>query len=120
MNRDGVKSHKAARQALVLVAKNRRVGGIYADQLRHAFGCNAVDKCKVDEVAERRVLIDTPAKGTIETLTHLKIPDFGGGFCIQIQLVLTRGGIAPLLSWWLLKGAVLSVIKHQDILLIGA
>ena len=82
MNGDRIKSHKAARQARVLVAKNRVTGGIYADQLRQAFASNAVDKCKVDEVVERRVLIDTRAEGTIDTLIHLKIPDFSGRSCV--------------------------------------
>src|SRR4029077_16867247 len=119
MNRDGIKSQSAPRHARVLIAKNRVTGGIYADQLRQTLCCDAVDKCIVDEVIERRILVNAPAEGTIETLIHLKIPDFGGGFRIQIQLVLTRGGIATLLSWWHLEGAVLSVIKHQDILIIG-
>src|SRR6476469_337438 len=119
MNRDGVKSHSAPRHARVLIPKNRVTGGIHADQLRQALCCDAIDKCIVDEVIERRVLIDTPAEGTIETLTHLKIPDFGGGFRIQIQLILARGGIAALRSWWLLEGAILSVIEHQDVLIIG-
>ena len=74
---------------------------------------------KVDEIIERRVLIDAPTIWTPRALPHLKIPDFGRCSCIQIQLILTRARIAPFLSRWLLKAAVLPVVKHQDVLIKG-
>ena len=85
MNRNGVKGHTAPRQARVLVAKDRLICGVQADQLRLALGLDAVDKCKVDEVIEWRVLIDTTAIWAPQALSQVKVPHFGGGFCIQIQ-----------------------------------
>src|SRR5438093_8711378 len=117
MNRNCVKGHSTPRRAMVLVAKNGLPGVVYADQLRQAVGCNAVDKCKVDQIVERGILIDTAAEWAPKTLSQLEIPHFGGGFCVQVQRVLTRAGIAALLSRWHLQNAVLTVIKHQDILI---
>src|SRR5262245_28083923 len=66
----------------------------------------------------RRILINARAVGTNDAPTLLKIPDFGGGFRFQVNLVLTRTGITKLLSPWRVKPAVLSVIKDQQILIV--
>src|SRR5438477_524144 len=109
MNRNCVKGYSAPRQARVLVAKDHLISSAQADQLRQALGLNAVDKCKVNEVIERRVLIDTTAIWAPQALAQIKVPNFRGGFCIQINLVLTRTRIVTLLSPWHLKDAALSV-----------
>src|SRR5438876_10672023 len=119
MKRAGVIG-RITRHGRVPVVKNRLASGIQADELREdVSGSAGVFKCIVDDVVQRRVLIDTSAEGRYDTLTHLKIPDFGGDFCVQIQLVLTRTGKATLRSRRRMPRALLTVIKYQDVLIVG-
>src|SRR2546426_12393668 len=87
----------------VSVGKYRLAGGVQTEQVRERVLSNGILKCIVDEVVQRRVLIDGPTEGTNDTLTHFKIPDFGGDFCVRIHLILTRAGIVTLVSWRHLK-----------------
>src|SRR5207302_7624699 len=47
------------------------------------------------------------------------MPNFFGGFCIQIQLIFSRARKATLHPLWDLKRAIKSIVKKQQILVVG-
>src|SRR5438105_15492562 len=47
------------------------------------------------------------------------MPNFGGGFCIQIQLIFSRARKATLHSLGDLKRAIKSIVEKQQILVVG-
>src|SRR5947208_10682794 len=111
MQRSGAIDRPTAR-GRVPVGKYRLARSVQTEQVRERVLSNGIFKCIVDEVVQGCILVDRPAEGTNDTLTHLKIPDFGGDFCVRIHLVLTRAGIVTLVSSRHLKDAALSVIKE--------
>src|SRR5205814_2044475 len=107
------------RSAWVLVVKNRLDGRIQAQEPGSPIWSSETNAREIDQVIQWCIFVNTATDGTINRLVLFVIPNFGGHFRIQIQLILSRTGIIACRSYGVLKAARKSVVMKQEGLVVG-
>src|SRR6476661_8560903 len=120
MNRNGVVC-SVTTDGRVLIVEDLFAGSVQAEKLSECGNVwySTINKRVINQIVERRILIDASAKRAVDALVHWEIPHFSRHLSYQIQAILARTRKVAVSPWRILKNTFVTVIKDHQALIKG-
>src|SRR4029077_13642063 len=118
MNRNGVVC-SVTTEGRVLIIENLLAGSVQAKELSERGRYSTPNKRVINQIVERRILVDASAERAEDALVHREVPHFSRHLSYQIQPILARTRKGPLSPWRILKNTLVTVIEDQQALIKG-
>ena len=104
----------------IFIIKDCLTRRIQAEQLRCWIGGRKSPNNRViDEIVERRILVNTATEWTVDTLVHLKIPNFRRSVGVQGQAIFSWTGVIPQHARRHLKRTGRTIVEEEQRLIEG-
>src|SRR6267378_1720350 len=120
MNRNGVVC-SVTTEGRVLIVEDLFGGSIQAEKLSECRNVrySTINNRVINQIVERRILIDASAERAVDALVHWEVPHFSRHLSYQIQAILARTRKVSVSPWRILKNTFVTVIIDQQALIKG-
>src|SRR6478672_13149568 len=118
MNRNGV-VRSVTTDGRVLIVEDLFGGSIQAEKLSECGRYSTTNKRVINQIVERRILVDASAERAEDALVHWEVPHFSRHLSYQIQAILARTRKVAVSPWRILKNTFVTVIKDHQALIKG-